>query len=96
MRRLTKFALLVVVVLIVLVPAAISFTVGWRPFLGPRTRELTERHFETTPARLERGSYLVNGVLGCLYCHSPRDASLPGSPPKTGLEGSGAPWYSGR
>ncbi len=90
--RLLKVLFFVVVVLILLVPLAITFTIGWRPLIGPRSRPLTDRLFEATPARLERGKYLVNGVLGCFYCHSERDSSLPGAPPKAGREGSGAPF----
>ena len=48
----------------------ITVTVGWRPVLGARSRALTDRHFEQTPERLEHGKYLVEGVLGCLDCHS--------------------------
>lgn len=38
---------------------AITSTVGWRPFLGPRQRELTSRQFERTEQRRARGEYLV-------------------------------------
>ncbi len=48
----------------------ISATVGWRPFLGPRVRPLTERRFEATPERLERGKYLTTAVAPCALCHS--------------------------
>jgi hypothetical protein len=90
MKRLLKVLLGIIVFVVLLIPVAITFTIGWRPFVGPRTRELTDRRFEATPARLERGGYLVNGVLGCLYCHTERDRTLPGGPPKAGHEGSGA------
>jgi hypothetical protein len=36
-----------------LVATGISATVGWRPFIGPKTRPLTNRTFDVTPARLE-------------------------------------------
>ncbi len=48
----------------------ITVTVGWRPVLGARSRALTDRRFERTPERLAHGKYLVEGVLGCLDCHS--------------------------
>lgn len=48
----------------------ITVTIGWRPVLGARSRPLTGRHFERTPERLERGKYLVNGVVLCFDCHS--------------------------
>lgn len=59
---------------------AISLTIGWRPFLGPRTRLLTERRFEPTPERLARGRYLANAVSGCIYCHTEHDWKSPGGP----------------
>src|SRR5258708_8894237 len=50
--------------------------VGIRPFIGPRARVLTNRRFEPTPARLERGRYLVTSAqTPCLLCHSPLDPS---------------------
>jgi hypothetical protein len=45
--------------LVVLVVSGITFTIGWRPFIGPRARALTARTYERTPARLARGEYLV-------------------------------------
>src|SRR5580698_1328902 len=69
---------LVVVALILVV--AISFTIGWRPFLGPRARPLTNRKFEASPQRLARGRYLANAVSGCIFCHSEHDWKVPGDP----------------
>jgi cytochrome c553 len=43
-----------------------------------------------TPARLSRGSYLVNQVGGCLRCHSERDWTLYSGPVKPGTVGGGA------
>ncbi len=54
----------------------ITVTVGWRPVLGARSRALTDRHFESTPERLARGKYLVNGVLGCMDCHSKLESEM--------------------
>src|SRR3954454_17989872 len=59
--------------LVVLLLLAITFTIGWRPFIGPNVRALTDRRFEPTPERLERGEYLVNGVTPCFGCHSDVD-----------------------
>jgi hypothetical protein len=87
-----RIVLYILVALAGVLLLAITFTIGWRPFIGPRGRALTDARFEPTPARLERGSYLVNSVVGCLYCHSERDFSLPGAPPKAGREGAGAPF----
>ena len=67
----------------------ISATIGWRPIIGPAARPLTDRRFEPTPARLERGEYLVRSVAGCLFCHSEIDTSVEGLPVKAGMSGSG-------
>jgi hypothetical protein len=67
-------------------------TVGTRPFVGARMRALTDRRFATTPARLERGRYLVTAVNGCLSCHSELDWESPGFPVKAGTEGAGRAW----
>jgi mono/diheme cytochrome c family protein len=65
-----RIFLYIVVGLVVLLAAAISATIGWRPFIGPRARPLTNRTFNVTPERLERGRYLVRSVNGCLGCNS--------------------------
>ena len=72
--------------LLVVLLCGITFTIGWRPFLGPNARALTDRKFESTPQRLERGKYLTSG---CMYCHSPHDWGAPGTPVQTGMEFSG-------
>lgn len=69
-----------VVVLLVVLVAAITFTIGWRPFLGPRARPLTGNKFQSTPERLARGRYLANSVSGCIYCHSEHDPKAEGDP----------------
>jgi hypothetical protein len=89
MKLFIRVVLILVMLLIVLVPIGITFTIGWRPFLGPRARPLTDRKFEATTARLERGKYLVNAVVGCLDCHSEHDVTREGAPPKAGREGAG-------
>src|SRR5437763_8495353 len=61
---------------------------GPRAFLGPRSRPLTSRKFEVTPARLEPGRYLANSI-GCLYCHSPHDWTRRDDPIISGMEGAG-------
>jgi len=86
MSRLGKGLLLGFVVLLLLIAGGITFTVGWRPFFGPNARTLTDRKFESTPQRRERGRYLAGG---CLYCHSPHDWKAPGTPIVAGMEGSG-------
>jgi mono/diheme cytochrome c family protein len=76
-------------VIAALLPIAITLTIGWRPFLGPRTRELTDRKFERTPERMARGKYLVEGVSPCMGCHSPHDWTKHDAPVLAGMIGAG-------
>jgi len=76
---------------IVLLAVAITFTIGWRPFIGPRARATTNRQFERTPERLARGKYLVQGLLSCEICHTPTDWSQHGAPSLPGVEFAGQP-----
>ena len=87
--RLKKVLWIALFSVLLLLCAGITFTIGWRPFIGPRVRPVTDRKFDSTPARLERGSYLVNGLFGCLQCHSEPDHHLPGWPAIAGREGAG-------
>ncbi len=80
MKRLSRWLSLGLVVLLVVLGVAISLTIGWRPFLGPRARAVTGRKFEATPERLARGRYLANSVMGCIDCHSDHDWKAPGAP----------------
>lgn len=41
---------------------------------------------------IERGAYLVEGLLQCFVCHSERDWSQPGAPPVEGRVGAGLVW----
>jgi len=67
--------------------------VGLRPFIGPQMRPLTNRHFEPTPARLERGRYLAtSGRPPCVMCHSPIDTTGGGLAVMAGKEFSGRNW----
>jgi mono/diheme cytochrome c family protein len=91
MSRWLKIAGVAVVVILVLLAGAITMTIGWRPILGPAVRPTTDRVFASTPERMERGKYLVEGVNGCLGCHSDPDPTDPGRP-LPGREGAGRPW----
>jgi hypothetical protein len=88
MRRWFTRIGLIVLALVVLVLAAIPAMVGIRPIIGPRARPLTDRTFERTPERLERGRYLANAVAPCLACHSELDWTN-GVSIRPGMEGSG-------
>jgi mono/diheme cytochrome c family protein len=89
MRKLLKILGIVLGTLVVLLAVAITATIGWRPFIGPRTRPLTDRKFQSTPQRLERGRYLAEDVAGCMHCHSEHDWSQPGGPVMPGKMGAG-------
>ncbi len=83
-----RIGFIFVLVLIVCVGVAAVKVLGPRAFLGPRSRPLTSRSFEFTPARLQRGQYLANSI-GCLYCHSPHDWSKRNDPILPGMTGAG-------
>jgi len=55
----------------------------------PRARPLTDRTFEVTSGRVERGQYLTEHLLQCFVCHSERDWDAPGAPPIAGRKGAG-------
>jgi mono/diheme cytochrome c family protein len=88
-KRLLKIVLAVIVCLALLLAVAVTFTIGWRPFIGPRARPLTSRVFERTPQRWARGKYLVEGVAACMDCHSPHDWTKHDAPIVSGMEGAG-------
>ena len=75
--------------LIVLLAIAVTATIGWRPFIGPSARALTDRRFSATPERLERGRYLAENVGTCFACHSEREWSKPDAPEVAGTHGAG-------
>src|SRR5215831_14543328 len=86
MTRLGKVLLFGFLALVIIVVGGITLTIGWRPFFGPKARPLTDRRFESTPHRLERGKYLASG---CIYCHSQHDWQGSGTPIIAGMEGAG-------
>ncbi len=92
MRRMFRIAGFFVLGLSTLGAAALPFAVGTRPFIGPRSRALTDRRFEATPGRAERGRYLATSVNGCFSCHSELDWQANGFPAKAGTEGGGRVW----
>ena len=94
MKRAMKIAGIVLGALALLLAGAISLTIGWRPFVGPRARPLTDRRFEATPERLAHGKYLTEDVLDCFACHSQRDWSKHDAPLVPGTEGGGQAPFS--
>jgi mono/diheme cytochrome c family protein len=87
--RWLKVLLTLVVGVIALLALGITFTIGWRPIIGPKARPLTDRRFEATTARLQRGEYLVRAVANCLHCHSELDPSVEGLPIVAATAGGG-------
>jgi mono/diheme cytochrome c family protein len=86
MKKLGRILLIGAGVLCVVAAIAVTFTIGWRPSLGPKKRALTNRQFERTPERLARGRYLVQSLLGCEGCHTPKDWTQHGAPRRAGME----------
>jgi mono/diheme cytochrome c family protein len=84
-----KFFRIALAIVALLLVAGISLTIGWRPFLGPRSRPLTNRKFKPSAERLARGRYLANAVNGCVFCHSPHDWNSPEAPAIEGKLGAG-------
>jgi cytochrome c len=87
--RLLKILGYTVLVLLILAAVGINFTIGWRPFIGPKARPLTDRKFDVTPERLARGRYIVENVAGCMDCHSLHDWTQHDRPILPGMEGAG-------
>ncbi len=78
MQRFVKGLGIAVFILLLVAAIGISATVGWRPFIGPRSRALTDRKFEVTAERQKRGAYLAEHVAGCTDCHTPTVAGSAG------------------
>jgi len=71
MIRFGKWFLVALGSLVVLFAIAVTSTIGWSPFLGPKARALTNRTFERTQQRLERGRYIVTGLSSKLDLPAP-------------------------
>jgi mono/diheme cytochrome c family protein len=86
MGRIGKIACIVVLGLVVALAVAITFTIGWRPLIGPKARPLTHRRFDSTPGRLASGKQLFSLCAGC---HSPHDWTKHDAPFLPGMIGAG-------
>ncbi len=89
MSRLVNLLCWILTGLILALAVVITFTIGWRPFIGPRARALTAVKFETTPARLARGEYLVRSVGDCMGCHAEHDWTAHDAPVLANTLGAG-------
>lgn len=86
MKTLLKIFAWLLVVIVVLIAGALTFL-----FVKfPRKEAPSQVKIEATPARLERGKYLVNHVTVCLDCHSDHNVNYYGAPIKPGTEGQGS------
>lgn len=73
----------------VFVLVAIAGIAGYYFLYYPHVGEPPQLVVERTPARLERGKYLVNHVSICLDCHSTRNFDYFAGPVMPGTEGKG-------
>jgi mono/diheme cytochrome c family protein len=93
MKTWNKAVLAVVSVVVILAAVGLPAMVGIRPFIGAKARPITDRRFERTPARLERGKYLVeSGHPPCGVCHSPIDTKDGHLTVKDGMWMAGRNW----
>jgi mono/diheme cytochrome c family protein len=76
---------LVVLGLVAFLVLAGGLVIGWLLVFRPLTRPVTDRRFDATRQRLERGRYIVENLAACIKCHSPNDLRKP----VPGTEGSG-------
>lgn len=70
--------------------AAVLSIALWDAGCGARQAPQKQGAAERRQARLERGRYLVEGVMACFACHSDVDWQTRGAPPKPGRKGAGA------
>ncbi len=76
------------------VVAALAFGIlSWG--VRPEQRPALKVHAPLDPARIERGRYLSNHVLGCIECHSARDWTRFGGP-VVGAPGAGGDCWGAR
>jgi len=57
---------------------------------APKAPAAKEFRAAATPARLQRGRYLVEGPMHCFACHSEMNWKAPGAQPLPGKKGAGA------
>lgn len=89
MKKLGKTLGWILAVVLLVLAAGITFTIGWRPFIGPRARPFTARKFQSTPQRLSRGEYIVEHVSDCMGCHSEHDWTAHDAPVLPNTLGAG-------
>ena len=85
MKKLLKFVLILLLIVVVLIGAGITYVKMALPDVG----EAPDVKIETTPERVERGRYLANSVTLCMDCHSTRDWTKFSGPITPGTFGKG-------
>ncbi len=85
MKKLAKIFGILLIVVIVLLGGGYVYFISSYPRVGPPS----PLKVEATPARLERGKYLVHHVVICIDCHSQRDFRYFSAPIVPGTEGMG-------
>lgn len=80
---------LIKVSFVVLALAGAILSIGYGVRKDPTKATIKSLTFERTPARLERGRYIVEGPAHCFQCHSQVDWQAPGAQPKQGRKGAG-------
>jgi len=85
MKKVLRFTAYVVVILVLIIIAGISYVTLALPNVG----EPEAIKVAVTPQRVERGKYLANNISLCMDCHSVRDWSKFAGPMKEGSLGAG-------
>lgn len=85
MKLLIRAVAAVLLGLLIAAGGALAFFILSYPRVGPAPDIL----IAATPQRIERGRYLVNDVVACLYCHSTRNWDEFAAPIVAGTEGQG-------
>ena len=79
----------IVLYLLLFIALAIGGLLSYVKLALPNVGDSPDIKVDITPERVERGKYLANSVCVCMDCHSTRDWTKFGGPPKTGTEGMG-------
>lgn len=85
MKKFLKYAAYVVIAVILIIVAGVSYITLALPDVG----KPEDIKVEATPQRIERGKYLANHVTLCMDCHSTRDWTKFAGPMLEGTEGKG-------
>lgn len=85
MKKVGKILIYLVITLVVIIGAALSYVTFALPDVGPAP----ELKVEATPERIERGKYLATHVAVCIDCHSTRDWSRFSAPLESAIGGGG-------